>query len=139
MSRIFNTAAVLLIIINLSVFCNAEDIDISLNFPQRSPGIISVSKEISPPEEVSGTIGLTVSPYPVFDRPRQLKLKYYLEKKLIFEADWDGESTVNQSDFKFEFDTTAIKNGIYRIYVNYWDENKGSAIGCQKIIVNNRR
>ena len=144
-NRINKNAALIRLIVGLLIVlasqsvCRSDDINISLNFPQKSSARMGGAKSLSASIEVSGTITLSVTPYPNVKELSQCKVEYYLDKGLLYETEGVFVAGLESLRFKYDFDTRKFEHGRYSLYVNYFDKQGASAIGSQRLMINNKQ
>jgi len=116
----------------------AGQLVIDLKKPGKNTKKVVSLPAIRPPQSISGTVTLDISPYPsIYEEGRYL-VKYFLDSELLYST--TGKSDTNQQavSFKYDFDTTLFENKSYTIYVNFLEQQTNTAIGAQKVIINNK-
>jgi carbon monoxide dehydrogenase subunit G len=117
--------------------CFAQELVIKLSSPKKSTDKVSVMRAIEKQTELSGTVTLDITPYPAQFQEGRYNAEYFLNNKLLYSTSGAGTLAGGQMSFKYEFDTTKEENGIYKIYVNFWDDQGDSSIGVKKVVINN--
>ena len=125
-----------LVAFSLNIF--AADLTVELNYPIRSTAKVTGQKPTVKSQEVSGNLIIDISPYPAVAEKDRYLVEYFLGDQLIFSTTGFNESNPNKLSFGYILDTAKYENGEYNLIVNFWDEKGPSAIGINKIIINNK-
>lgn len=130
--------------ISMSVYVGAEEgiagkIKIPLSFPQKYNTRMKSTPVLKKPVKISGKMLLGISMQPMVDDVESDKylVEYFLDDELIFSTNGENSGQPDSPTFDFVLDSAKYKNGSHKLVVNFWNKDGPSAIGMQKVIIEN--